>query len=361
MNVRPFLVLLGVLVLSPLTSWACCPAGPSGKPIVNADQTVILIWDATKKTQHFIRQASFKSEADDFAFLIPSPSKPELDESGNEAFSHLRRLTEPEVQKVRRSTGMGCGCSADALEGRASKDKAKDKDREPTVRVLEQKLVAGFHAAVLEADTADVLNDWLTKNGYIFSPEVKAWAKPYVEGGWKFTALKIAKGPDGNQDRSVAASALRLSFQTDRPLFPYREPDTTAAAAALGARDRLLRIYFVGDGRFKGELTKDTPWTGKVAWCNKLPKEDRQKVLEQLKLPETTGPAEWWMTEFEDRWPYKVAPADVYFSRDDNQDPVKRKPIIEYVQATWPTDVTIYALAVALFVPVVYRRMRREG
>jgi hypothetical protein len=229
------------------------------------------------------------------------------------------------------------------------------------VRVLEQKLVAGFHAAVLEADTADVLNDWLTKNGYIFSPEVKAWAKPYVDGGWKFTALKIAKGPDGKQNRSVAAAALRLSFQTDRPLFPYREPDTTAAAAALGARDRLLRIYFIGDGRFKGELTKDMPWTGKVAWCNKLAADDRRKVIEQLKLPETTGPAEWWMTEFEDRWPYKVAPADVYFSRDDNQDTVKRPPIIEYVQATWPTDVTVYALAVALFAPVFRRRMRREG
>jgi hypothetical protein len=107
MNLRPLLVLLSVLVLSPLTSWACCPVYVSGKPVVNADQTVIVIWDSAKKTQHFIRQASFKSEADDFGFLIPSPSKPELDESGNEAFSHLRRLTEPEVKKVRRSTGMG--------------------------------------------------------------------------------------------------------------------------------------------------------------------------------------------------------------------------------------------------------------
>src|SRR5215813_10676147 len=76
---------------------ACCPAPPSGKPVVNADQTVILIWDAATKTQHFIRQASFKSEADDFGFLVPSPSQPELDESGNEAFAVFRKLTEPEV------------------------------------------------------------------------------------------------------------------------------------------------------------------------------------------------------------------------------------------------------------------------
>src|SRR6266850_284980 len=61
---------------------ACCPVPPSGKPVVNADQTVVILWDAATKTEHFIRQASFKSEADDFGFLVPSPTRPELDESG---------------------------------------------------------------------------------------------------------------------------------------------------------------------------------------------------------------------------------------------------------------------------------------
>src|SRR5262245_64412453 len=81
---------------------ACCPAGPTGKPVVNADQTVIIIWDAATKMQHFIRKASFKSEADDFGFLVPSPSQPELDESGNDAFPYLLKLTEPEIKNVPR-------------------------------------------------------------------------------------------------------------------------------------------------------------------------------------------------------------------------------------------------------------------
>src|SRR5437016_6045947 len=76
---------------------ACCPAPPSGKPVVNADQTVIILWDAANRTQHFIRKASFQSEADDFGFIVPSPSEPELEESGNEAFPYLLKLTEPAV------------------------------------------------------------------------------------------------------------------------------------------------------------------------------------------------------------------------------------------------------------------------
>src|SRR6516165_8241841 len=90
------LSLTTALLVPPLLSPpapACCPAPPSGKPVVNADQTVILIWDAASKTQHFIRQASFQSEADDFGFLVPTPSQPVLDESGNEAFPYLRKLT----------------------------------------------------------------------------------------------------------------------------------------------------------------------------------------------------------------------------------------------------------------------------
>jgi hypothetical protein len=227
------------------------------------------------------------------------------------------------------------------------------------VRVLEEKVVAGFNAAVLEADSAAALVGWLKKNGYAFSPEIEAWAKPYVEGRWKITALKVARGPDGKQDQKVAAAALRITFKTDRPLFPYREPDYKSAVDALNARSRLLRIYFLADARYQGELTKETPWTGKVAWAGKLRAADRKKVLELLKLPEGTGPADWWLTEFEDEWPYRVAPADVYFSRDPDQAEVRRPPIIEYVFSPWQVDVAVYALAVAMVLPPLLRRARR--
>jgi hypothetical protein len=345
-------VLLGCLVWRP--AQACCPAFPTGKPVVNADQTVILIWDPTTKTEHLIRRASFKSEADDFGFLVPTPNRPELDESGNEAFGYLLKLTEPEKKRVPRSSGgMGCGCGA---VPRGALETAPPM----VVRVLEEKRVAGFNATVLEATSATALVDWLKSNGYAFSPEVEAWAKPYVEADWKITALKVARGPDGKGDKHVAAAALRLSFKTDRPLFPYREPESTRSAVALGATQRLLRIYFISDARHEGTLTQEVPWTGHVAWAGKLKPEDRKQMLELLKLPETTGPAAWWLTEFEDNWPYKTAPADLYFARDVNQAPKRRPPVVDYVASPWPHDVTGYALAAVVILPPLFRRLRRE-
>jgi len=359
MRARLWLVPPTALALLLALHWAsptpaCCPVSKSGKFVVNADQTVLIIWDAATKTQHFIRRASFKSDADDFGFLVPSPSQPQLSESGNEAFPYLQKLTEPEVITRKANHGMGCGCASGSADKRD-----KDKAVGANVRVLEEKVVAGFNAVVLEADSADALTDWLKEHGYAYSPEVAAWAKPYVDQGWKITALKVAK--ESKEGKDVSAAALRLSFKTERPLFPYREPDTKSAAELLSAKQRLLRIYFLADARYRGELTKDTPWTGKVAWANKLDASARSNVLQQLKLDEKTGPAEWWLTEFEDNWAYRVAPADVYFSRDPDQGTVKRPPVIQYVSTSWPPlDVTAIALAGALVGPSLIRRIRSK-
>ncbi len=340
------------LLYSPQPTPACCAVFRSGQPVINADQTVIILWDEATKTEHFIRRASFKADADDFGFLVPTPSQPELSESGDSAFPVLQKLTEPEVKRMPRpSAPVACGCVMAPPAGRSPGGLS--------VRVLQEKDVAGFKAVVLEADSADELVKWLKENGYAFSPEVQAWAKPYVEGGWKFTALKVAKPKEGEENKGVTAAALRISFKTVRPLFPYREPDPTGPAKVLGANKRLLRIYFIANSRYQGDLTRVDAWTGRVAWAGKVSAENRKKVLELLKLPESTGPTNWWLTEFEDDWPYRIAPADVYFSRSSTQGDVRRPPIIEYTSSSWPADAMVYALAMVLMVPPLARRVRR--
>lgn len=346
-------LLLGVAasLVSPRAD-ACCPAPPSGKPVVNADQTVIIVWDAANKTQHFVRRASFKSEADDFGFLVPTPAQPELHESGNDAFPFLQKLTEPEVIQKSKPIDFGCGgCSR-------SKSAGAESATSKSVTVLEEKTVAGFDAVVLEASSASALTEWLKEKGYAFSPEVEAWAKPYVEGGWKITALRVAKDKSaGGQEQRVAASSLRLTFKTDRPLFPYREPDASKSAGALGASQRLLRIYFLSDARYGGELTKDFPWTGRVVWAGKLSADARSKTAELLSIAPSGAP-EWWLTEFEDPWPYRAAPADLYFAASDEQSDVRREPIIQYTSVDAPPSNVSFATV--LLLPIAWRLRRRR-
>jgi hypothetical protein len=250
----------------------------------------------------------------------------------------------------------------------------------PAVRVLEEKRVAGFNAVVLESNSSTALVRWLEEHGYAYSPELAAWAKPYIEAGWKITALKVARDAADryrqtrsaglpipvaedttNRDRqTVSASALRLSFKTDRPLFPYREPDPGSSAKALGAHDRLLRIYFIAEAQYEGELTRETAWTGNTVWAGKVPDGDRRLLLEALRLPPTTGPRAWYLTELEDHWQYRAAPADLYFHRSADQCEIRRPSITQYVATSLPGDVTLWALATMLAAPVVLRR-RQAG
>ena len=104
--------------------------------MVNADQTVIMLWDEARQTQHFIRKADFKTNAKDVGFLVPSPSRPQLDESGNGAFVKLAEITAPPVPQG-GGFPIGCSVAAPAPQSLSS------------VRVIEEKRVAGFDATVL--------------------------------------------------------------------------------------------------------------------------------------------------------------------------------------------------------------------
>ena len=277
---------------------ACSPVWRGqGKEVVNADQTVIIIWDAATKTEHFIRKASFRSAADDFGFLVPTPTQPELEESGNDAFPYLQKLTEPEKIKVYDTYlhfHIGCGKSESS------------RSRTEAVHVRVQKEVAGFHAVVLKARSASALVGWLKDNGFVFSPEVEAWAKPYVEKGWMITAMRVGAGLGGRGEKPGVRLGSAFDIQ-DRPSSLSLPGAGLQKRKTLTRDHRLLRIYFIGEARYKGDLDKLAPWSGKLAWADKLNGEQRQKCLELLNLPQSTGPSEWWLTEFEDDWAYKSA------------------------------------------------------
>ncbi len=271
-----------------------------GNAVVNADQKVILLWDQANQTQHFIRQANFRAEGESVGFLVPTPTRPQLEESGNDAFPYLASITAP---KEPMNFRIPIGCSVVSTNSYG-------------VRVIEEKTVAGYETVVLAADSGKGLIAWLNDHGYAYTREAAAWAEPYLATGWFMTAMKIAKPSQDSSTRQgteLAAAALRISFKTDRPLFPYREPNSRASAASLGVARRLLRIYFVAEARYEGHFSSGQLWSGNTLWSRPLSNGQRSELLQKLQLPATTGPAKFWLTEFTDSWPYGIAPGDVYF------------------------------------------------
>ena len=277
-------------------SLACASVVPLGNQIDVAEESAFIVWDEAAKIQHFIRRASFRTAAKDFGFLVPTPSVPELKEVSDLAFPLLDRMTRVERAPL-------------AIPNRSS---TPAPPAAAPVVVLAQASVAGYDAAVLEASDAKALGAWLKRNGYASSPQLIEWVRPYLERQWKITAFKISRNPKSKDQ--VDSAAVRMSFKTDEPYFPYREPATSGRSQSR-QEPRLLRVYLLATSRMEGGLSAPTAWPGRLVWSDRINEADRAALLGHVKLPDSTAPGALWLTKFEDASSPRPGVSDLVFRR----------------------------------------------
>ena len=292
--------MLAVCAAAP--SLACAPVPGEGRFVHLDTEEALIIWDEAAQRQHFIRRASFETDAKDFGFLVPTPAKPDLAEADDRVFRELAAITARTVRDPEMVKSMPKGAPA-------------------AVKVLEQKVVAGFDAAVLEASDAKALDGWLKSHGYPSSPELVAWYAPYIARKWKITAFKIAADAP-----KLATAAVRMSFQTSRPFFPYREP-AVRQPPDQKARERLLRVYFLADARFRGTVGDYEPWPGAAVWSNTIGTPQLAELLKLVKLPPLAGGGGRRLTEFEDRSSPRPGTGELFFERAADQSTLARPAI----------------------------------
>lgn len=278
---------------------ACAPAMRAGEKVHISEESAFIVWDAATKTEHFVRRAQFDTKAGDFGFLVPTPTRPVLSEVADTVFEHLVNLTRPPFRPVKLSAGDQVAKSALA------------KSAAPAVQVLETVTVAGLDATVLSANDATALAAWLRAHGYASGPELTEWFKPYIARKWILTAFKISKG--GSRAVRAVTSAVRMSFKTDRPFFPYREPATRNAAP------RALEVYVVSGERMQGRIGDATAWPGRTLWAQPLQPAVREDLLKRVKLPANAASASAWLTRFLDSSAPRPGTDELYFARAADQ------------------------------------------
>ncbi len=368
-------LLLAVCVAAlPKDVLGCGGAYRVGERVDVADETALIIWDEAAKTEHFIRQATFVGSAYDFGFLVPTPNQPHVKSADAELFTALGAITKPKTE-YREKTHYPGGCGA--APGAKSPGEAKPIG---AVVVLEQNRVGNLDYTVLgfrqeekqdlKAAAAKLL-EWLNQNQYAVRPDLDEWLIPYIRDNWVITAFKIAgqplsetsvapKGTGKNetptsQNIGLKSSAVRMSFQTDRPFFPYREPADQRDAQA-GKVPRLLRVFIAAKQRMAGKLGDGTSsWPGQTAWADALRDEERLDLLRWTVLPNQTVPGGWWLTEFEDRSTPRPGTDEVYFEPSADRSVVARAAeiITSYREPWWAGPLSIgvafvFALTVVL-------------
>lgn len=312
-----------------------------GEEIHIAEESAIIIWDAAAKTQHFIRRASFETKAKDFGFIVPTPSVPKLAEADDAAFKHLDRVITPPRNFNATKKAVASAPAPVA----------------PKVEVIAKAKVAGFDATVLSASDAGALDRWLKSNGYASSPELTEWYRHYIERKWYFTAFKI----DGSEasGRRARGKAVRMSFMTEQPFFPYREP--RASTSAIQPPHRSLEVYFIGDAKPDALLGGKEAWPGRTIWSKPMTDFDKGKVLDLLKLAGSELNGQVRLTVFRDSSIVRPDKGDLHFVTATDQSLVQHPlevldaqskgagasspPVYTYASPYDPWDIIGYILA----------------
>jgi len=206
-------------------------------------ETAIVVWDAERKVEHFIRRADFIGKAKDFGFIFPSPTQPFRIAVANEgAFVALEQF---------RPRAPGIGCSKEEPAG------ATD-----AVEVLEEKRVGDFKATVFRAKDGAAITNWLKAQGHRTRPAMTPWFDHYAKKDWVFTALKY-QGKNG----PTPTKALCISFKANEPFYPFKMPSDTFAPEAY----RRIDLYVLSQTEMDASLTGGSGWKGERVWSTDLP------------------------------------------------------------------------------------------
>jgi hypothetical protein len=188
---------------------------PPGYWIEETDQQAVIFHQGNLET--LILSITFRGDAEDFGWIIPLPTRPEIDKSTDELFVALKELTQYRPrQQIGKKIDLPSGDSA-----------------ESQVTVWETKRVGIYQTAVITSTNKDALAQWLDENGYHYPTSYAYILDDYINRGWYFVAAKINTDSLNTlvegQLREGHVTPLQLTFKTDKPFYPLKISSVTSA------------------------------------------------------------------------------------------------------------------------------------
>jgi hypothetical protein len=237
------MALLGMSLAPPVES-ACCYFSAKDADILQPAQKVFITWDPKEQVESFTVQPKFEGNAKDFGMVIPTPSKPRLDEMPRDFFKELavytilKKREQPQSKLMPRHLyRLAAGAPGKAqANGRGG----AERERAKTVKVLEAGIVGSLDYKIISAERADDLYAWLKDNHYSYAGD-EATLDFYVKKGWLFTVMKIdtmqmKKNKDGSFSGEVTPT--RFQFTSDKLIYPLK-------ITQLSVRDKTEALFYV--------------------------------------------------------------------------------------------------------------------
>jgi hypothetical protein len=340
-------------------AWPCALSFPSARErVLTRKETALIVWDEAHRTEHFVREALFDTEARSFGFLVPVPARPVLAEARDELFARLTEWTAPKEVDTWSSSldkGVQMTCLPQLLT------MSHELDRGPSVSVLDEKRVAGLDATVLASSDVDALARWLSTRGFELRESLTRWIGRYIAKGWYIIAFRYERDGSapalypGEDFDGFASRAVRITFATDRPVYPYLEPDDVPSLPG-----RTLTLFVLSLTAMRGELADESSGSWKAQTEFSAPFDP--SVLDPKLLPGVDLPSNARLNRFLDRTP-KRPPSDLFFHASASVGEVRPPPLyFHHTEPVYiPVDVPIGAALALVWIWRWRARRRSRG
>ena len=238
----PALIAASAAFLVPAAAAACGGFFCNQVPVDQTGENIVFAMHEDGTTEAHV-QILYAGEAEDFAWIVPTPSEPEVGVSTDLLFTTLNRNLAPRWQTIWEYVGDCWGGEQSNGGFGAEDDGALPPSPDPSdsgVTVVQQSSVGPYDFAVLQAVAVEPLFDWLTENDYDIPEDTSPFVEPYVMmgGDVHFVAFRLSK------DRDVGdLQPVLLAYESTKPSVPIR------LTAIASQPDMGVRVHVIADHR----------------------------------------------------------------------------------------------------------------
>jgi hypothetical protein len=245
-----FLLLL-FLPVAALADGMVIPTIAYPAKVMIPDQRALICF--SNGTERLVIETRFTGAGTNFAWVVPLPGRPLIEEATTGLFPTLQYLFRPQIihnvpqyyigilfalgfvylirlaaKSVSNAFTIAVvllllvilaalllpALSAAKTAGMSSETSSQ------AVSILDRKLVGVFETTTITSRDAKALQTWLSENGFAVPTNAEPVIASYVKDGWVFVATKIRRDKPDNE--TSTPHPLSFTFKTDKPVYPMR-------------------------------------------------------------------------------------------------------------------------------------------
>jgi len=306
--VRPIRALLAlVIALSPQAALACgAMVSESGQAEMLGFEAM-LRWDGA--TEELLVSVDFQSKDPTFAWLMPLPAAPEIEEADLKPIERALEISEPpDLSGVVPELLPGQEESAPPAVGGAQID------------VLGSTRIGGLRFVTLSGKHAQDVAKWMRKHGFAFVDTQEPVLQGYLDRGWIVVAARIASGAEGFVSGSVLP--VRFTFPSPEPTYPLAMTGSSHLGLGLGMRLFVLSPFRPTSSTYKERIIEPEP-DGHFALFNQGGLELRYSAPLGKEASKLEAAPQTWLTWYESSgMSVNRLTQDLVFARAADQTPI---------------------------------------